>query len=227
MYETRHETAPEKPEQVQYAARKRGRKILLVALALVSAVVLFCAPIAWKAWQIYGAFDAMVFDHSRVIPEQQEAVAKLMKKDVMMLRDRTRSVTSIVAMECKLDDADFDALLCLTTAKELYLSGSDFPPERLADLRRFNALKSLYLACVDLSSGDMEQVSQIHQLVALDLRATGIDDASLISLQQLPNLRFVDLAGTLVTEAGVDGLQKARPGLSINLDDTDERYIKW
>ncbi|QDT01143.1 c-type cytochrome domain-containing protein [Adhaeretor mobilis] len=99
----------------------------------------------------------------------------------------------------------------------LNLSGSQVSPESLAVLEKLPNISQLHLEKSNLDDGSLKHVGSLDRLHYLNLYGTQVSDAGLIHLSGLKRLRKLYLWNTKVSYDAAMALEKAIPGLEVNL----------
>ncbi len=117
----------------------------------------------------------------------------------------------------KPDSTLFALLKTCTLIADLDLAGASLGDADLANLAGLKNLKRLSLARCPVTDAGVTHLKGLDQLESLNLYATGVTDAGLANLNGLKKLKRLYVFETKVTEAGAQALEKALPGVKLDL----------
>lgn len=99
----------------------------------------------------------------------------------------------------------------------LNLAGADVSGDSLAVLAQLPNISQLHLEKSTLDDATVKHLAGLSRLTYLNLYGTKVSDASLLQLAGLKRLRKLYVWDTKVSYDGAMALEKATPGLSVNL----------
>lgn len=103
---------------------------------------------------------------------------------------------------------------------ELNLAATGADDALLERIASFTNLERLHLEKTAVTDAGMKHLAGLKKLRYLNLYGTKVSDAGLGSLEELSALRKLYLWGSEVTRPGAEGLEKAVPGLRVDLGDS-------
>jgi hypothetical protein len=171
------------------------------------------------------SFSPRGFSTPRMLDQEMKELVKLWHLESLNLS------------ECNVSESSLTALAGLVELKELNLTRMDQyrygGPEGLSDnclqpLQAMTRLETLTLSGNRITDEGLAMIAGLPKLEYLILDATDVTDAGLKHLEGMKNLKSVSLGATLVTPEGIKKLQRAIPGLEVDLhvDAQVERQVK-
>jgi uncharacterized membrane protein len=156
---------------------------------------------------------------SKVQPADKQVINQLKEKGVQVspLAADTYWLQSKIST-----DQPMDSLIpVLSRVSEqltwLDLGGTPTTDMDLSHISKFNNLTRLHLENTKISGEGLMHLENLYYLEYLNLYGTPINDKDLQQLAILKNLKKLFVWQTMVTEEGAIQLQKALPGLEVNL----------
>ena len=119
------------------------------------------------------------------------------------LRDR---LTSLLVIDCTIDDSQLQAISTLHNLRELNLAYSHTTDDNLHTLRALTNLTSLWLVSTRVTDRGLSNLSAFPLLNTLGLDSTAITDKGLLTLGRIKTLTSLYIGSNSISDDGVTAL---------------------